>query len=410
MILLIFGIIYSNLNLYYQPKRIYYHNVLLKLDLLKQLNYHYSLLDRGVDYEMQNQYPEGFFFSNLMYALTWCEYVVPLPDSSNLKKIAIEEAIHSLNKLESRYCLKSFTKNLPLEYGAFYFSWTNYLRGKILALSKSFKGKENIETVFEEKCEVLSAAISSSDNPFFESYKNQYWPADIIPGIVSLSLYNYLFGDKYTEDIKNWFKKVQNLTKLNHNLFPHSVNELGISIQNERSSSLGLILILIKEINEIELGNYYQGYIRKYLTDFMGLPMIKEFPQNKEVVEDIDSGPVICGYGSVATIIGAGVFKRYGELDFAERLNQTIECIGFPYEDSETKKYLLGKVPMADFFIAWVRSLQSIQYRSNNNNQGWRLAFHLISFFLVTTFIFLLFRLNKKGMQVHPFSFNLYNF
>ncbi len=63
---------------------------MLNYDLLKQLNYLENKLDNGVDHEMQKQYPGGFFFSNLMYGLTWCEFAVDLPEGSTLKNKAVE--------------------------------------------------------------------------------------------------------------------------------------------------------------------------------------------------------------------------------------------------------------------------------------------------------------------------------
>lgn len=395
--LAILGIIYANYNLYYQPCLIKQNGVIINYDLLKQLNYFENELDDGVDYEMQKQYPEGFFFSNLLYGLTWCEFAVDLPEGSILKNKAVDEAISSLDKLKKNYCRQSFNKNLPLQFGAFYFSWTNYLRAKILMLSNQFPGRERIISDFNFNCDTLSKIIFSSDSPFFESYPNQYWPADILPGIASLSLHNKLFNNKYDSTIAYWFDMVESIKNSDVSIFPHSVNNKGIALQSARGSSLGLILILLKEIPEIDAGGVYALYNRAYRTSFLGLPMIKEYSGNNYGEGDIDSGPVICGYGSVATIIGAGVFKRYGELDFAERLNQTIEFLGFPYENSGTKIYLAGQIPMADFFIAWVKSLNTLEYKTINNNasQHWRLSVQIISYIIISVLIVLIFKVGR---------------
>lgn len=395
--LAIFGIIYANYNLYYQPCLIKQNGVIINYDLLKQINYLENELDDGVDYEMQKQYPEGFFFSNLLYGLTWCEFAVDLPEGSFLKNKAVEEAISSLDKLKRNYCRQSFNKNLPLQFGAFYFSWTNYLRAKILMLSNQFPGRERIISDFNFNCDTLSKIIFSSGSPFFESYPNQYWPADILPGIASLSLHNKLFNNKYDSTIAYWFDMVESIKNPGVIIFPHLVNNKGVALQSARGSSLGLILILLKEIPEIDAGGVYALYNRAYRTSFLGLPMIKEYSGNNYGEGDIDSGPVICGYGSVATIIGAGVFKRYGELDFAERLNQTIEFLGFPYENSETKIYLAGQIPMADFFIAWVKSLKTLEYKTinDNANQHWRLSVQIISYIIISVLIVLIFKVGR---------------
>ena len=391
-------IFYSNYNLYYSPRLVTYGSVLVDEDLIKQLNYLKKSLNDGIAYKLQKQYPEGFFFSHLMYGLTWCEFAFDLPEGSKLKKKAIEEAIISLNKLESAYCKKNFNENLQLQYGAFYFSWTNYLRAKILLLSDNFSTRDKLISDFNFNCDTLSKVILDSDSPFFESYPNQFWPADILPGIASLSIHDILFNTIYDTVITHWFNKVESKQEPGEIIFPHSVNDKGITRQSARGSSLGLILILLKEISEINSGGIYILYNRTYRNSFFDLPMLQEYSGNNSGEEDVDSGPVICGYGSVATIIGAGVFKRYGELDLAERLNQTIECVGYPYENSDTKKYLLGKVPMADFFIAWVKSLKTLEYKTVNTNvnENWRLTFQITSVILISIIVVLLLKINIR--------------
>ena len=398
LILIIIVIIYANYNLYYQPELQKHSGVLIDQDLLKQLNYLEKSLDNGVAYEMQKQYPEGLFFSYLMYGLAWCEFALDLPEGSPLKNKAVDEAINSLDKLEQDYCKQSFYKNLPLQYGAFYFSWTNYLRGKTLLLSDTFSTRDKLISDFNFNCDTLSKMILDSDSPFFESYPNQYWPADIVPGIVSLSIHDKLFTSKYKKTIDNWFDDV----KQSKDIFPHSVSSKGETLQGRRGSSFGLILIILKEIPE----NYFDGliklYIRNYSSYFLGLPMIKEYTGNDKVIEDVDSGPIVFGNGSVATIIGAGVYKRFGLLDKSEQISQTIECLGFPCEDSGTKKYLLGKVPMADFFIAWVKSMKTLEYKTYNTNssQHRRLTFQIVSLVIVLILALLLLKIIRSISQV----------
>lgn len=395
---LILVIIYSNYNLYYAPELQKHDGVFIDQDLIKQINYLKKSLVNGVADEMQKQYPEGFFFSHLIYGLTWCELAVNLPVESKLKKKALEEAIFSLNRLESDNCKKNFYKDLPLTYGSFYFNWTNYLRAKILQISDNFSTIDKIVSDFNSNCDTLSKKISCSDSPFFESYPNRSWPADILPGITSLSIHDKLFSPKYDLVIKFWFGKVKIRQNHGENIFPHSVNSKGIRIQNARGSSLGLILILLKEISEIDTDSIYSSYERVYKSGFLDLPMIREYEGVGSATGDIDSGPVVFGYGSVATIIGAGVFKRYGNIDLYMRLNQTIECLGFPYKNSETKKYLFGKIPMADFFIAWVKSLKTLEYNtiSMDPDKYWRLPFHIVSLIIVSSLVLLIIKVCRR--------------
>jgi hypothetical protein len=337
-----------------------------------------------------------------MYGLSWCELGRDLSEESPLKKRAVTESLKSLANLESDYCKSNFDKDLSLPFGAFYFSWTNYLRAKILSLPGNFQARKDLANKFDECCNKISAAINKSPSPFLESYLNRYWPADILPGIASLSIYDKLFSTRYTKTIEDWFTKIDTLQVINKCMFPHSVDSKGILIQNERGSSMGLILILLPDISESVAHNRLPDYRQKFLTDFFSLPTIREYAadyeEDEDEVEDIDSGPVIFGNGSVATIIGAGVFKRHGLVNVSNKMFQSIECFGFPYTNNKNKKYLAGMFPMADFFIAWSKS-QNIPANITVNSESdskWRLTFHFASFIVIGLLMAMILKLMKK--------------
>jgi len=69
--------------------------------------------------------------------------------------------------------------------------------------------------------------------------------------------------------------------------------------------------------------------------------------------EDIDSGPIILGFGSVATIMNA---KAMATLDIkgAKSTWSFLNFIGLPINLFGKKYYLLGKEPIYDIFLLWI--------------------------------------------------------
>lgn len=378
---LIILILYANSNLYYKPKLISTSDNKIEADLLQQLKHLEMSIDAGVALEMQKQYPEGFFFSYLLYGLTWCEITKDLPEESSIKNHAILQAIKSLNNLESDLGKQNFTQNLSLPHGAFYFGWINYLKAKMLSSSVNFKGRDNIEKDYISGCLLISEAINKSKSPYLESYPNLYWPSDMIPAVAALKLYDKMFLPKYDSVIINWLQKVKNSQLLSSGLIPHQVDKNGSQIKAARGSSQSLILIILAEISEQFAKEQFTLYKARFSNHFLFMPMIKEYSAENNNTEDVDSGPILFGNGSVATIAGAGTFKRFGEITTSTRMYQTLECIGFPYTNGNGKKYLGGLFPMADFFIAWTKSQHTIVYKTsiNKNDSLWRLPFHLLS-------------------------------
>ena len=82
---------------------------------------------------------------------------------------------------------------------------------------------------------------------------------------------------------------------------------------------------------------------------------------------------------------------KFGEVETANRISACIESIGFPKTDGDQKKYLSGKLPIADAFIVWTR-LQSYETIRNNYTFGSFLMFHIYSFLLLVFFIVLFYR------------------
>lgn len=87
-----------------------------------------------------------------------------------------------------------------------------------------------------------------------------------------------------------------------------------------------------------------------------GLTGIREYAKGESGYGDIDSGPVILGFGGAATIVGMQTLSLFNEDELSIKARNVVEAFGAPLENEENKKYLLGTVPIADAFIAWSHS------------------------------------------------------
>jgi hypothetical protein len=94
---------------------------------------------------------------------------------------------------------------------------------------------------------------------------------------------------------------------------------------------------------------------------------------------DVDSGPVIMGFGAAATIVGVQTFALHNEYGISVNMRNALEAFGFPFTFQEKKVYLFGQLPMADAFIAFSHSKDG-----DEKTKPFFIFFHVISFFVFT--------------------------
>lgn len=121
----------------------------------------------------------------------------------------------------------------------------------------------------------------------------------------------------------------------------------------------------------------FERYQNQFLDTRFGLPGIREYPKGTSGLADVDSGPILLDIGGAASLVGQRTMARYAAIKTAIGLRNSIESFGLAYAKNGYKKYVLGREPIADAFIAWanVINLQKVEKEVGN----WRWAFQLLS-------------------------------
>lgn len=369
-----------------------------KKDVILQLNFLESeLKNNNLGARMQRIFPEGYVFVNALYGLAWCELYLSDVEDSVLKSKALNEALYAYNNLDSEQAKWSFQTNLNPENGIFYDGWKNYLLSRILTIDTTFKGSEQYTNKFQNKSNIISEALQNADCPYLESYTKQSWPADMFVAMASLSNHDKIFEKKYQSQINDWLHKIKERLDEKTNMIPHKVDsENGKAVEGARGCSIGLCLRMLAEINPDFAYQQYHLFDSLFVDKTFGLPSIREYPKGTHGLGDIDSGPVIFGVGFSATIVMIGTFATYKNHELAEQQYKTINAFGFSKKTKNQKKYLFGKLPMADAFIAWGRATD-LNYSKDveqDSNNFWRIQFHIIS--LLVLLILWMFYFRKR--------------
>ncbi|MFK7923760.1 MAG: hypothetical protein AB8H47_17505 [Bacteroidia bacterium] len=363
--------------------------------MIFQLRYLKDKLHAGAAKEMQGVYPEGFVFLNVLYGLSWIEVAESISAKNELFEEAHSEINWVLSELASEDGFRVFEPNLDPAFGVFYKGWTNYLLGRKLKLIPAVQ-RDSIELLrFRSTTEEIVSALTSQESPFLESYSRLCWPADMVVAMASVSLSSRLGERSYEKEIANWLEEVKAKTD-SLGLIPHS-SEWGSGLPREpaRGSSQSLILVFLFEIDEAFAREQFAIYKQNFLDYRFGLPGLREYPEgmDQDLVGDIDSGPVIWGIGGAASLVGQKTMAIYGESAVAIGIRNSIETFGLGNSRKGKKSYLMGKLPIADAFIAWSNSSEAYEEDRLTSKKLWRMKIQLISICIVLLGGFIVFRI-----------------
>ena len=323
--------------------------------LLKELRSLKSEINNGADVNMQQLYPEGFVFLNALYGLAWCNFANASKESESLYAEAHTQIQLSWERIDSPLGRSNFTRELSPEYGAFYLGWNNYLLAKKLLLEPASNRSPSELIKYQATSDSIAAALTNHTYPV--SYYGAAWPADVVVCMASLAAYDKLIDDRYHPLILNWVSQVKARYD-DHGMIPHMVVPgTGQPDGSARGSCQSLMLILLREIDNGIGEQQFQSFKSNFLAARFGLTGVREFPVGHWKYGDVDSGPVVLGFGAASTIVGATALSVYGDYENASRISQFIEAAGVPIETTENRYYLFGTLPIADAFITWGHSL-----------------------------------------------------
>jgi hypothetical protein len=379
LLLLFSALCLTNWRLYHSPGIRVIDGVAMNDDALCQLRYLRDAMENNAANKMQHLYPEGYVFFNALYGLSWCNLAGSLQHRSDLYVEAHAEVQRAFNNVNSQQGRVIFDHTLPLPYGAFYNGWLTYLLGKKLGMELPEKRDAAEVKLFKTQCAKIARAIGVQRYP--ESYYGSAWPADVVVCVAALAQHDRLYTSTYRPHINAWWRGVnQNLDP--RGFIPHSADPgTGKPIEHARGSSQSLMQVFLPEIIPGDHG--FDAYCRVFLGSRLGLPGIREYPKGKDGTGDIDSGPVILGMGGAATIVGMRAMRAHHRHSNSIALRNTVEALALPLKINGRKKYLFGKLPIADVFITWAQGPYTLAENAGTTgryeeaDKGWRIKFQI---------------------------------
>jgi hypothetical protein len=356
--------------------------------VVKQLTYLRAEIEGGADRAAQKQFPEGYFFLNVLYGLSWVQ--VGLDDPARSVD-ATAEVRWALDRLAATDGTAPFAESLQPQYGVFYAGWTNWLRGGLIALGHS--DAADLDT-FTSRSVEIATAFRTASTPYLPSYPGQAWPVDSVVAIASLRQYDALVAPRFGQIARNWVTTAK--TKLDPvtGLLPHQVAP---QPSGARGSSQAMIQRFLVDIDPAFARTQYEIFKDKFVTG----AGVREYPKVTGGKGDADSGPLILGMSLSATVVTIGAARVHHD-PLADRLAREGELVGLPLTGLKTKRYLFGAVPIGDAFLAWstsARALVATEQPELGGNSGWWRLPWLVLLWLPALVLWGALRLRHRGRR-----------
>ncbi len=361
--------------------------------VVKQLAFLRAELEGGADLAAQKQFPEGYFFLNVLYGLSWVQVGIDDPARS---ADATAQVRWALDRIASTDGTAPFDESLQPQYGVFYAGWTNWLRGGLIALGQSDAADR--DTFTSESVEIATA-FRTAKTPFLAAYPGQAWPVDSVVAIASLRLYDALVAPRFGQIARNWVTTAKTKLDPATGLLPHQVVP---QVSGARGSSQAMIQRFLIDIDPAFARTQYEIFKDKFVT---GLG-VREYPKGTAGPGDVDSGPLVFGRSLSATVVAVGAARVHHD-PLADQLAREGELVGLPFSGLKTKRYLFGAVPIGDAFLAWSTSARPMvateqesrdQPEFDGESGWWRLPW-LVLLWLPALILWGALRLRHRGRR-----------
>ncbi|TPW17182.1 MAG: hypothetical protein FD129_474 [bacterium] len=350
---------------------------------IAQLRFLSSSLDGGGATGMQAVFPEGFVFTWALYGLAEAEVARALPRSDARRSVALARARIAVERVLSDDARKPFALEMQPPCGAFYASWSLYLRSVVLRATDTGDPAPFDLVQYEQDCDAFAAVLAGSESPFLPSYPDAVWPADTVMGVAALAIHGQVLDSRYDLLIARWLEDVDERLDPELGAISHVADAIdGMPRGGARGGSLALMSRTLVDVDSALARRQYE-ILRRHFVDYAwGIPGVREYPHGVDGPGDIDSGPLVFGFAGPATVVGLGAAIAHGDEELASSLLATPDMTGFPIELAGQRRYAGGLVPVGDAFLAWARTTPAGPRTTAYPPimpAWWRLPFHAVS-------------------------------
>jgi hypothetical protein len=361
-------------------------------DVIPQLNDIGRRLRAGEGADMQGIFPEGWFFSHLLYGMAWVNVGMQTGDAA-LKQRALDEAEWVLRESETPAGVGPFTRDTQVPNGVFYLGWRNRLLAGMLKLRGPKDRDIFAEGVLRKQSDALAAAYRASASAQLDAYPGEAWPCDNAMAIASLAVADSITPPHYQDVIQLWVARTKTQLDPAEGLIGHATDSAsGAPEGGVRASSQSYLHAVLPEIDRAFAQAQFTRYRSRFVDEVLGFQAAYEYPIGTSGPGDVDSRPLIFGFSPTGSAVNLAAARVNGDWLLFDRTLKLSETLGFGSHRGDGKSYLFGQLVVADAFLVWGKTHVNWAgvtppYQPPPPFPAWQM--HLVSLVLLVPFVWL---------------------
>jgi hypothetical protein len=303
----------------------------------------------------QLAFPEGELFTYEFWGLALLNIAETSHEPTDRDRAA-REVRKLLPELEPLLQHRPFAPmaRWPLRGGVVWFGGQNLLRARLIALAG---GTDEELRRFHRDSATLASAFERSQTGALEAHPGLTWPVDSLFALESLKLHDALYGTRYFAAA--WAKHAHTLdaTTWSSGLPASFVSLDGRTTDVPRGCALSWTLSVLPRLDPARARKLWATYRSTFFSCTAVPCLVREYPPGVDRAPDVDSGPIIGGFGLAATGFALAAARANGDRATALKLELTGEMLGASVIDGRGKRYLGGTVPFFDVLSLYVRTV-----------------------------------------------------
>jgi hypothetical protein len=252
------------------------------------------------------------------------------------------------------------------KWGAGYLEKENVFYRMLLILGLSsyerITGNTQYHTMMARQRDTLADELAKAKFHLRDDYPGECYPADMLWAVAAIQRAARLDGRRYDELASSLMKTFDGLLQAAEGLPAFQAESRSGRIQQgARGCGNSGILLFASELDPVIAGRWYDAYEKNFWKDTGWCIGFSEMPiQSKDPFMDVDSGPVVCGIGSVSSAFGIGAARTAGRIDRAAPLTAEVLAASWPTPFGFLLPGLMGRLAADSWSLGEVALLFSM--------------------------------------------------
>jgi hypothetical protein len=234
----------------------------------------------------------------------------------------------------------------------------------ILGLSsyERITGNTQYHATMSHQRATLAEELAAAKLHLCDDYPSECYPADMLWAVAAIQRAARLENTRHDELAKSLIAAFDGPLKAAEGMPAFQANaRSGQIVQGARGCANSGILLFTAELDPAVASRWYGAYEENYWKDNGWIAGFTEMPRDlHDKFMDVDSGPVLFGFGSVASAFGIGAAKSVGRIDHAAPLTMEVVAASWPTPFGPLVPGLMGRLAVKSWSLGEVALLFSM--------------------------------------------------